>query len=46
MLQELGVQAVGKDEQADICIINTCSVTDVADHKCRQAIHRLVPKSS
>ena len=42
MLQELGVQAVGKDEQADICIINTCSVTDVADHKCRQAIHRLV----
>ena len=42
MLQEFGVQAVGKDEQADICIINTCSVTDVADHKCRQAIHRLV----
>ncbi|MDR0371245.1 MAG: tRNA (N(6)-L-threonylcarbamoyladenosine(37)-C(2))-methylthiotransferase MtaB [Prevotellaceae bacterium] len=28
-------------EEADICIINTCSVTDVADHKCRQAINRL-----
>ena len=42
MLAELGVQAVKKGEQADICIINTCSVTDVADHKCRQAIHRMV----
>ena len=31
-----------KGEQADICLINTCSVTEVADHKCRQAIHRMV----
>ena len=42
MLQELGVRTVQKGEQADICLINTCSVTDVADHKCRQAIHRMV----
>jgi len=28
-------------EQADVCIINTCSVTDTADHKCRQAINRM-----
>jgi threonylcarbamoyladenosine tRNA methylthiotransferase MtaB len=42
MLQEMGVHTVQKGEQADICIINTCSVTEVADHKCRQAIHRLV----
>ena len=42
MLQEMGVQTVAKGEQADICLINTCSVTEVADHKCRQAIHRLV----
>ena len=42
MLQEMGVRTVQKGEQADICIINTCSVTEVADHKCRQAIHRLV----
>jgi threonylcarbamoyladenosine tRNA methylthiotransferase MtaB len=42
MLQELGVHTVQKGERADICLINTCSVTDVADHKCRQAIHRLV----
>jgi len=42
MLQEMGVRTARKGEPADICLINTCSVTDVADHKCRQAIHRLV----
>ena len=42
MLQEMGVRTVQKGEHADICLINTCSVTDVADRKCRQAIHRLV----
>lgn len=42
MLQNLGVTTAQKGEQADICLINTCSVTEVADKKCRQAIHRLV----
>lgn len=42
MLQEMGVVTAQKGEEADLCLINTCSVTDVADHKCRQAIHRLV----
>ena len=42
MLQEMGVRTAEKGEQADICLINTCSVTEVADHKCRQAIHRMV----
>lgn len=42
MLQQMGVQTAKKGEPADICLINTCSVTEVADHKCRQAIHRLV----
>ncbi len=42
MLQGMGVRTVAKEEQADICLINTCSVTEVADHKCRQAIHRMV----
>ena len=28
-------------EEADICIINTCTVTDAADHKDRQMIHRI-----
>ena len=41
MLKEAGVQTVQKGEKADICVINTCSVTEVADKKCRQAIHRL-----
>lgn len=42
MLGDMGVRIAESGEVADICIINTCSVTDVADHKCRQAIHRLV----
>ncbi len=42
MLSDMGVLTAKKGEKADICLINTCSVTDVADHKCRQAIHRLV----
>lgn len=42
MLQEYGVRAAQKGEQADLCLINTCSVTEVADSKCRQAIHRMV----
>lgn len=42
MLEEYGVKPVGKGESADICLINTCSVTEVADRKCRTAIHRMV----
>lgn len=42
MLQQMGVVTAGEGEQADICLINTCSVTEVADHKCRQAINRMV----
>ena len=41
-LKELGVRKARKGEIADICVVNTCSVTEVADKKCRQAIHRLV----
>ena len=40
-LKEAGVRTVRKGEKADICVINTCSVTEMADKKCRQAIHRL-----
>lgn len=42
MLQQMGVQTAAKGEEADLCLINTCSVTEVADHKCRQTIHRVV----
>lgn len=41
MLKEVGVRTIRKGEKADICVINTCSVTEMADKKCRQAIHRL-----
>ena len=42
MLQEMGVRNAQKGEKADLVLVNTCSVTEVADRKCRQAIHRLV----
>lgn len=41
MLSSYGVTAIEKGEKADICLINTCSVTEVADRKCRQAIRRM-----
>ena len=40
-LADAGFIKARAGEEADICIINTCSVTDTADHKCRQAISRL-----
>lgn len=40
-LAKRGCLPAEEDEAADVCIVNTCSVTDVADQKCRQAIHRL-----
>lgn len=42
MLREVGFRTVRRGEQADICVVNTCSVTEQADKKCRQAIHKLV----
>ena len=40
-LRSYGVTTAEKGERADIVVVNTCSVTEVADHKCRQAISRL-----
>lgn len=40
-LSQMGIIPVGNGEVADVCVINTCSVTDTADQKCRQAIHKL-----
>ena len=42
MLAEMGVRTIEEGEEADLCLINTCSVTEVADHKCRQAIRRMI----
>lgn len=40
-LLERGHTRAKQDEPADLCIINTCTVTDAADHKDRQMIHRI-----
>ncbi|GAP71335.1 MiaB-like tRNA modifying enzyme [Candidatus Symbiothrix dinenymphae] len=40
-LSEQGIRKVRTGESADICIVNTCSVTELADKKCRQAIRRI-----
>lgn len=40
-LQAQGILPAVDGEAADVCIVNTCSVTETADQKCRQAIHRL-----
>lgn len=45
MLEDMGVRTAEKGEKADICLINTCSVTEVADRKCRQAIRRMVKEN-
>lgn len=40
MLQEKGYNIVAFDETADIYIVNTCTVTNIADRKSRQMLHR------
>ena len=39
-LQENGYKIVPFDEPADIYIVNTCTVTNIADRKSRQMLHR------
>lgn len=46
MFAEEGITRVGPGETPDVIVINTCSVTELADKKCRQAIrsfHRRYP---
>jgi len=40
MLHEAGAEIVEFEDKADIYIVNTCSVTNVADKKSRQMLHR------
>lgn len=40
-LAKQGVRKARPGEKADICVVNTCSVTELADKKCRQAIRRI-----
>ena len=39
-LQQEGFEKVNFDQRADLYVINTCSVTDNADKKCRQVVRQ------
>lgn len=39
-LQNKGYKIVNFNQKADIYIINTCTVTNIADRKSRQMLHR------
>ena len=41
-LEKAGTETVGEKEQADIFVINTCSVTDMAEKKGRQLIRKII----
>ncbi|MCM1272871.1 MAG: tRNA (N(6)-L-threonylcarbamoyladenosine(37)-C(2))-methylthiotransferase MtaB [Clostridium sp.] len=45
MLEAEGAHVVSFDDKADIYIINTCSVTNMAERKSRQIIHRAKKKN-
>jgi len=45
MLKEEGFQAVPFEEAADVYVLNTCSVTDNADRKCRYFIRQALNKN-
>ena len=45
IFSEVGIREANKGEKADICVVNTCSVTNMADHKCRQIIHKLIKEN-
>ncbi len=40
-----GVRRARKGQKADICVINTCSVTELADKKGRQAIRKVIQEN-
>ncbi len=41
-LLNAGISRYREGQDADICVINTCSVTDLADKKGRQAIRKMI----
>ena len=41
LLADRGAQPVQAGETPDICVVNTCSVTELANKKCRQEIRKL-----
>lgn len=45
MMEQEGFEKKNFDEQADVYVINTCSVTDNADKECRQIVRRIQRKA-
>jgi len=43
--ERVGYQIHSFDEGADVCVINTCSVTDFADRKCRKAVRQALNRN-
>lgn len=43
-LGEHGYESAGEGDVPDVCVVNTCSVTELADKKCRQHIRSLVKR--
>lgn len=44
-LENAGTRTVGEKEGADIFVINTCSVTDIAEKKGRQLIRKIIHRN-
>ncbi|MDR2413365.1 MAG: tRNA (N(6)-L-threonylcarbamoyladenosine(37)-C(2))-methylthiotransferase MtaB [Odoribacteraceae bacterium] len=44
-LERAGTVSVGEEEEAEIVVINTCSVTDMAEKKGRQVIRKIARRS-
>ena len=40
-----GYEVVSGDSEADVVVVNTCTVTNTSDQKCRQAIHQIRRKN-
>lgn len=45
LMEKEGFEKRGFDEEADVYVINTCSVTDNADKECRQLVRRIQRRS-
>ncbi len=45
LMQEKGFQKIAFDQGADVCVINTCSVTENADKECKQIVKSALAKN-
>ncbi len=45
LMQEKGFQKIAFDQGADVCVINTCSVTENADKECKQIVRSALAKN-